>query len=113
MRPNRATAFSDHVLRAMRAGRSVPPVGARIVRAIALLLAIPIAIATILIFLLTAAGAAFLLLIARLRRNPPSDGRAGPVVIDGEYTVVPEPRGDDAGHARRRHTTLTQAGTVL
>ena len=98
MHLNMAGTFSDYVLRAIRAGASMPPLVARIVFAGALLIAVPIAIVT---FLLTLLSAAFLLLFARLRRNDPPPRQDGPVVIEGEYTVIAEPHEDEAARARR------------
>jgi hypothetical protein len=98
MHPNMAAAFSAYVFRAIQASLSMPPLVARIVYAGALLVAIPIAIVT---FLLTLLSAAVLLLVARWRRDPTTAHGEGPVVIEGEYSVVAEPPEDEAERARR------------
>ena len=93
-----AGTFSDYVLRALRLGASMPPVIARIAGGIALLVAIPIAIVAV---LLTALSAAFLLFMKRPRRDAPVRHDDGPVVIEGEYTVIEEPRAREPIDAAR------------
>jgi hypothetical protein len=98
MHLNMAGTFSDYVLRAIRAGSSMPPLVARVAYAVALLIAVPIAVVA---FLLTLGGAALLLTMARLRRDEKPARHEGPVVIEGEYTVVDDARTRDDEPARR------------